>query len=93
MKRRIILVAVAMGLLAMILSPLSVFSQPAKPTPKPIKIGGSLPLTGIFSESGKWVKNGYDFWLEEINKKGGLLGRPVEMTIYDDESAPDKAVT
>lgn len=60
---------------------------------KPIKIGGSLPLTGAFSEAAKWVKNGYDAWLEDVNKKGGLLGRPVEMTIYDDESAPDKAVT
>ncbi len=87
MKKGIITVFIVLALLTMILAPLPVFSQ------TPIKIGGSLPLTGIFSESGKWVKNGYDFWVEEINKKGGLLGRPVQMTIYDDESSPDKAVT
>jgi len=62
-------------------------------TQSPIKIGGSLPLTGIFSEPAKWIKEGYDFWVEDINKRGGLLGRPVKMTIYDDESSPDKAVT
>jgi len=51
-----------------------------------------LPLTGIYSETAKWVKHGYDSWVEDINKKGGLLGRPVKMIIYDDESSPDKAV-
>jgi branched-chain amino acid transport system substrate-binding protein len=70
----------------------TVFSQVTKPT-TPIKIGGSLPLTGIFSETAKWIKEGYEFWVEDINKRGGLLGRPVRMTIYDDESSAEKAVT
>ena len=71
-----------------------VLSQ-AKPgaTASPIRIGGSLPLTGIFSETAKWIKEGYDFWVEDINKRGGLLGRPVKMTLYDDESSAEKAVT
>lgn len=58
----------------------------------PIKIGGSLPLTGLASEQAKWVKGGYEAWAEDINKKGGLLGRPVKLIIYDDESSADKAV-
>jgi len=59
----------------------------------PIKVGGSLPLTGLASEQAKWVKAGYEFWAEDINKRGGLLGRPVKLIIYDDESSPEKAVT
>jgi branched-chain amino acid transport system substrate-binding protein len=67
---------------------------PAAATPaKPIKIGGSLPLTGVFSESAKWIKKGYEYWAEDVNAKGGLLGRPVKLIIYDDESSADKAVT
>ena len=72
------------------------FSQPAKatvPAGDPIKIGGSLPLTGLASEQAKWVKAGYEFWAEDINKRGGLLGRPVKLIIYDDESNAEKAVT
>jgi len=61
------------------------------PARKPIKIGGSLPLTGIYSETAKWIERGYRYWADEINKKGGLLGRPVELIIYDDESDVDKA--
>ncbi len=72
------------------------FSQPSKPalgSANPIKIGGSLPLTGMYSELAKWIKTGYDFWVDDINSKGGLLGRPVRLIIYDDESNADKAVT
>ncbi len=70
------------------------FSQATRSgTAAPIRIGGSLPLTGIYSESGKWLKAGYDYWEEDINKRGGLLGRPVKLIIYDDESNVDKAVT
>jgi branched-chain amino acid transport system substrate-binding protein len=82
--------------LAMVLTTYPVLGQTAKPSPaaaNPIKIGGSLPLTGIYSETGKWVKAGYEFWAEDLNKRGGLLGRPIKMTFYDDESNTDKAVT
>ena len=70
-----------------------VFAGLSEATAQPIKIGGSLPLTGIYSETAKYVKQGYDFWAEDINKKGGLLGRRVQMIIYDDESSAEKAVT
>jgi len=72
------------------------FSQPAKtsaPSGEPIKIGGSLPLTGIASEQAKWIKAGYEAWAEDVNKRGGLLGRQVKLIMYDDESNADKAVT
>lgn len=60
---------------------------------KPIVIGGSLPLTGKFAETGVWIERGMKFWGKEIEDKGGLLGRPVKFVIYDDESDAKKAVT
>ncbi|HAJ27127.1 MAG TPA: ABC transporter substrate-binding protein [Syntrophus sp. (in: bacteria)] len=60
---------------------------------KPIVIGGSLPLTGEFAETGQWIERGMRYWAEGINAKGGLLGRPVEFKIYDDQSNVGKAVT
>ncbi|BBH63660.1 branched-chain amino acid ABC transporter substrate-binding protein [Actinoplanes sp. OR16] len=58
----------------------------------PIVIGVSLPLTGDFSEPGKGVQQGYEAWQKIINEKGGLLGRPVELKILDDQSNADRVV-
>jgi branched-chain amino acid transport system substrate-binding protein len=55
----------------------------------PIKLGASLSLTGRFSDSARYVKEGYDLWAEQVNGKGGIAGRPVEVVTYDDESNPD----
>ena len=74
----------------------SAFSQSTKSTRQktdPIKVGGALALTGVWAETGKLIKEGLDFWLQDVNKRGGLLGRPVEMIIYDNEGSPEKAVT
>lgn len=60
---------------------------------KPIVIGGTLPLTGTFSATGKWVEKGYQFWADEVNAKGGILGRPVKLIIYDDKSDAKEAVS
>jgi branched-chain amino acid transport system substrate-binding protein len=58
----------------------------------PVKIGGALSLSGVFAENGKWTKGGYDIWLKDVNRRGGLLGRPVEMIIYDNEGSAEKNV-
>lgn len=58
---------------------------------KPIVIGGTLGLTGAFAEPSTDYRAVYDRWLEQVNKKGGLLGRPVKMVIYNDESTPTVA--
>ena len=73
----------------------TVYGQTAKTSSaaSPVKIGGALSLSGVFAENGKWTKGGYDFWLQDVNRRGGLLGRPVEMTIYDNEGNADKGVT
>jgi branched-chain amino acid transport system substrate-binding protein len=54
----------------------------------PIKIGFSLALTGPLAPNGKQALLGAKIWEEEINAKGGLLGRKVELVNYDDQSNP-----
>jgi branched-chain amino acid transport system substrate-binding protein len=54
----------------------------------PVKIGFSMPLTGGLSGGGKSVILAFELWKEDVNAKGGLLGRPVELVYYDDQSTP-----
>ena len=53
---------------------------------EPIKIGFSMSLTGPLSANGKQALLGMQIWEEETNAKGGLLGRPVKLIYYDDQS-------
>jgi len=58
---------------------------------KEIVIGCSLPLTGPNAGLGtSFVRPAYTLWAERINRRGGLLGRPVRLLIYDDASDPAK---
>jgi len=54
----------------------------------PIRIGGGMSLTGPNAGAGKVMQLGLQVWKDEINAKGGLLGRPVELIQYDDQSNP-----
>jgi branched-chain amino acid transport system substrate-binding protein len=54
----------------------------------PIKIGFSMPLTGGLASNGRAILTTYQMWEEDINVKGGLLGRPVKLIYYDDQSNP-----
>jgi branched-chain amino acid transport system substrate-binding protein len=56
----------------------------------PIKIGFGQSLTGFLSPNGKQALIGAEIWRDQINKSGGLLGRPVELVYYDDKSAPQE---
>src|SRR5215813_4949627 len=53
---------------------------------EPIKIGFSMSLTGPLAPNGKQALLGMKIWEEEVNAKGGLLGRPVKLVYYDDQS-------
>jgi len=55
---------------------------------EPIKIGFAMALTGPLAANGKQALLGMKIWEEEINAKGGLLGRPVKLVNYDDQSNP-----
>src|SRR5262245_54382587 len=54
----------------------------------PIRIGMSLALTGAGAAPSKVINTALEIWRDDVNAKGGLLGRPVEFVIYDDQSAP-----
>ncbi len=58
----------------------------------PIKIGAVASVTGPASFLGEPEKNTLEMVQKEINAAGGVLGRPVEVIIYDDESDVNKAV-
>src|ERR1700688_741481 len=67
---------------------LGFFSGALAQSGNPIRIGMSLALTGAGASPSKVVNTALDLWRDDINAKGGLLGRPVELVIYDDQSAP-----
>jgi branched-chain amino acid transport system substrate-binding protein len=58
---------------------------------KAYKIGSEQPLSGAGALGGKTAIVGLQMAVDRINKMGGILGRPVELTIADDESKPDVA--
>jgi branched-chain amino acid transport system substrate-binding protein len=69
------------------------------PVPKTIKIGCSIPLTGMFGAGGKWVKQGYEIGIKHINDAGGVYVEefkkkiPLEMIFVDNESDPAKSAS
>jgi branched-chain amino acid transport system substrate-binding protein len=54
----------------------------------PITIGFGMALTGGLAPNGKAALFAMQLWEKEINAKGGLLGRPVKLVYYDDQSNP-----
>src|SRR6185503_4018422 len=54
----------------------------------PITIGFAMSLTGPLAANGKQALLGMQIWEEETNAKGGLLGRPVKLVYYDDQTNP-----
>lgn len=55
---------------------------------KPFTIGFGMALTGSLAPNGKSALLGMQIWEEDINSRGGLLGRPVKLVYYDDASNP-----
>ena len=78
-RRSLICVAGALGLL---------MGAPELSTAQAIKIGFAMSLTGPNAGAGKMFLVGRELWKDEVNTKGGLLGRPVQFVYYDDQSTP-----
>src|ERR1700761_8777411 len=55
---------------------------------EPLVIGFDIELTGGLAPNGKAALLAMQIWAEDINAKGGLLGRPVKLVYYDDQSNP-----
>jgi branched-chain amino acid transport system substrate-binding protein len=54
----------------------------------PVKIGFSIPQTGGLAAIGLQALLTMQLWSDDVNKRGGLLGRPVQLVTYDDQSNP-----
>ena len=79
-RRTLVKGAVATGTSALL-------SPPAFAQPNPIKIGFGMSLTGGLAGGGRQSLLGFEIWRDEINAKGGLLGRPVQLVYFDDQSS------
>ncbi len=55
---------------------------------EPVKVGFTLGLTGANAPNGKQLLIALEIWRDGLNAKGGLLGRPVELVYYDDQTNP-----
>jgi branched-chain amino acid transport system substrate-binding protein len=60
----------------------------ARAADNPIRIGLGMAQTGPLAANGKSALLAMNIWKDDINTKGGLLGRPVELVVYDDQSQP-----
>ena len=78
---------VTLGSLAILFAALWWASAPARAA-DPIKVGFSMALTGAVAPNGKQNLLALELWRDDVNAKGGLLGRPVELVYYDDQSNP-----
>ncbi len=82
MKRRTLLGGtIAVAALGLGLCSAAIAQQP------PIKIGMSMAQTGGLAGGGKASLLGIEVWRDDVNAKGGLLGRKVELVVYDDKSS------
>ncbi len=69
---------------ALVLGAVSALAQ----TKEPIRIGLSMAQTGPLSGAGKSGLVALQIWRDDVNARGGLLGRPVELVVYDDQTNP-----
>jgi branched-chain amino acid transport system substrate-binding protein len=70
--------------------PVAALAAPAGP---PVRVGSTLALTGPLAATALVHKITGEIYVDELNKKNGLLGRPVEWVLLDDQSKPDVART
>jgi branched-chain amino acid transport system substrate-binding protein len=61
-------------------------SPPAAAEASPIRIGATVSLEGKYEQPSLMARDSLKLWESQINKAGGLLGRPVQLILYDDKS-------
>jgi branched-chain amino acid transport system substrate-binding protein len=87
MNKHITRRSVNVGVGAALIAP-ALGSVRASAQAKPIRIGFGMALTGPLAVNGQQALLGSQIWAEDVNAKGGLLGRKVEIVHYDDQSNP-----
>src|SRR6056297_4068919 len=50
-----------------------------------LKVGVQAPITGSYANEGQWIDNGVRLLAEQVNAKGGVLGRQIEVISCDDQ--------
>ena len=88
MSHRITRRAVNAGIGAALISPALAGTRAFAQGAAPIKIGFGMALTGPLAPNGQQALLGSQIWAEEVNAKGGLLNRQIELVHYDDQSNP-----
>ena len=84
--RAVIFFGVMLAGLLVLAPVLPVFAAPAG---QPIRIGSTLALTGPLGPTALLHKIAGEVYVEELNRSNGLLGRPVEWIVLDDQSKPE----
>ncbi len=56
---------------------------------RPIRVGATVSLSGKLTEPSLMARDAMRLWEVQVNQRGGLLGRPVELVLYDDQSRPE----
>src|SRR6267154_2002996 len=87
--RRLLSTALSTALLATAAT--TVLAIPAK-ADDTVKLGLVAAMSGQSAKSGEAIVRGLSLAIDEINAKGGLLGKKVELLVRDDESNPAKGV-
>ena len=85
MRQRVFLTVALVAALAWVVAPVAE-AQP------PIRIGASVAQTGLSAAVGQNQLRGYQLCVKHVNEKGGVLGRKLELVVYDDGSDPATAV-
>ena len=83
--------AVKLGRLQLIVA-LGLFAAPVAEAQPPIRIGASVAQTGAYAAPGQNQLRGYQLCVKHMNDKGEVLGRKLELVVYDDGSDPATAV-
>src|SRR5881227_3347205 len=80
---------IALALAVLVFAVQTANAQASKePSGQPVTIGFSMALTGSLAVNGKSGLLAMQIWAEDQNAKGGLLGRPVKLIFYDDQTNP-----
>src|SRR5450759_3818357 len=84
-KLKLLISTLASSLAALLISAPLVANAADAP---PIKIGFGMALSGPLAGGGKSALVALQMWAEDVNGRGGILGRPVQLIQYDDQSNP-----
>ncbi|MFZ2447216.1 MAG: amino acid ABC transporter substrate-binding protein [Syntrophobacteraceae bacterium] len=85
-----ILACLGLGMLAAdcrATSPLD--AAPVRQALQPIRFGATVSLEGKYAGPSGMLRDGFKLWEKQVNERGGLLGRPVELVLHDDKSNPE----